>query len=315
MAKYPFGLCDLHCDTLYELPKDNTDFHNTNHHISFDRVGDFTSYTQVMALWSNVRRTDDECYEAFWNNYHYGCKALENHPEIMLCKSGADLKAARADGKQAIVLGVEGGNLLGEDLSRLDSLYEAGVRIFTLVWGSVSRMGGAHDVGGGLSPFGVQALKKIISLGIIPDVSHASREIFYQTAAYCDDAGVPFIATHSNSAAVHPHTRCLDDEQFTMIKRSGGLVGISMCMLHLTTEEHCTVGRVVEHIERYLSLGGEKTVCFGCDFDGIGTMPDGMTGVESMGLIAEEMLRRNYKESLIADIFQHNAENFLINHI
>lgn len=315
MARYPFGLCDLHCDTLYELPKTGTDLHNTRHHISFDRVGDFASYTQVMALWSNVRRTDDECYAAFLDNYAYFQKALSCHPEIAFCTDCAQLLSARQEGKQRIVLGVEGGNLLGEDLARLDTLYEKGVRIFTLVWGGVSRMGGAHDVGGGLSPFGIRALKRMLALGIIPDVSHASREIFYQTAAYADSAGVPFIATHSNSAAVREHTRNLTDEQFRMIRDAHGVVGVSLCVPHLCAEETCPVSRAVDHIEHYLSLGGEKTVCFGCDLDGIGSMPDGMTGIASMGMLADEMRRRGWDEDLIADIFCRNAEHFLENNL
>ncbi len=311
MAKFPFGLCDLHCDTLYELPKHCAGLHNTACHVSFDRVGDFTSYTQVMALWSNVRTSDDACYQTFWENLSYFQKELAVHLEISFCREAEELQCAQQNGKQAIILGVEGGNLLGEDLSRLDALYAAGVRIFTLVWGGTSRMGGAHDVGGGLSPFGRDALKKMLQIGIIPDVSHASREIFYQTAAYADDAGKPFIATHSNSAAVREHTRNLTDEQFTMVRDAGGVVGVSLCIPHLCTDVACTVGTVVDHMEHYLSLGGEKTVCFGCDLDGIGSMPNGMTGVESLVLLADEMQRRGWSDLLISDIFEGNAKSFL----
>lgn len=315
MPRFSFGLCDLHCDTLYELPKSSADLHNQTQHISFDRLGDFARYTQVMAFWSNVYRSDDECYDAFWENYRYAQRSLEQHPEIALCKTSTDLVGARREGKQSIVLAVEGGNLLSEDMTRLHTLWDAGVRLMTLVWGKQSRMGGAHDVGGGLSPFGISVLKEMLSIGMIPDVSHASREIFYQVAAYADMASRPFIATHSNAYAKRAHTRCLDDEQFTMIRRAGGVVGVSLCIPHLCDGESCNVACVVDHIEHYLSLGGEKTVCLGCDLDGIGSLPDGMTGVESMGMIAEEMLSRNYKESLVADIFENNAIAFLMEHL
>ncbi len=311
MPHYPFGLCDMHCDTLYELPKSGADLYNDKHHISFDRVGDFARYTQVMAFWSNVHRTDDACYADFWENYRYAETCLQKHPEIALCKTGEELLTARKEGKASVVLAVEGGNLLGEDLSRLHAIWDAGVRIMTLVWGKKSRMGGAHDVGGGLSHFGISVLKEMFSIGMIPDVSHASRDIFYQVAAYADMAGKPFIATHSNAYAKRAHTRCLDDEQFTMIRDAGGIVGISLCIPHLCDGETCGIQTVVDHIEHYLSLGGEKAVCLGCDLDGIGAMPLGMEGVQSMGMLVKEMLARGYKESLVADIFENNAMAFL----
>ena len=41
------------------------------------------------------------------------------------------------------------------------------------------------------------------------------------------------------------------------------------------------VAAVVAHAEHYLSLGGEKAVCLGCDLDGIDRLPEGMSGVET----------------------------------
>ena len=228
-----------------------------------------------------------------------------------LCRTKEALEQVWGEGKKSYILAVEGGKLLGGDLSRLDEIYARGVRFFTLVWGGETCMGGAHDVGGGLSEFGIAALKKMLKLGIVPDVSHASKEIFYQTAAYCDDAGKPFMATHSNSASVWDHTRCLTDEQFRMIVRADGLVGVSFCTPHLgDTVTGVTVSTVVDHIERYLELGGEKHVCFGGDLDGIGDMPTPMQGVQDMGLYCEEMQKRGFSDTLIADIFCGNAQAF-----
>ncbi len=311
MTKYPFGLCDTHCDTLLEMMHAETDFHNDRHHISFDRVNDFAFFTQIMAIYSSARKTDDECFAQFLAATDYAEKCRAAHPEIVPCRTKEELEQVWRDGKKSYVLAVEGGKLLGGDLSRLDEIYARGVRFFTLVWGGETCMGGAHDVGGGLSEFGISALKRMLQLGIVPDVSHASKEIFYQTAAYCDDAGVPFMATHSNSASVWNHTRCLTDEQFKMIVRANGLVGLSFCTFHLgDTSQGVTVSTAVDHIERYLELGGEKHVCFGGDLDGIGDMPTPMQGVQDMGLYCEEMQKRGFSDALIADIFCGNAQAF-----
>ncbi|MBP3918306.1 MAG: membrane dipeptidase [Clostridia bacterium] len=305
------GLCDLHCDTLLEMAQHQADFYDNSLHLGFDRVHAFSYFLQVMAIWSNTRLSDDDCYAQFLSATAYMKERLCAHPEITQCRCGEDVKRVKAQNGKGFILAVEGGNLLSEDVSRLDEIYARGVRFFTLVWGGESRMGGAHDVGGGLSPFGVKALKRMFALGIVPDVSHASKEIFYQTAAYADDAGKPFVATHSNSAAVWNHTRCLTDEQFRMIRDSGGIVGVSFCTPHLgDTAKEITIGTVVDHIEHYLSLGGEKTVCFGGDLDGIGSMPTPMTGVESLPLYYEEMAKRGFGDDLIYNIFCGNAQTF-----
>ncbi len=309
MSKYPFGLCDTHCDTLLEMVRAQSDFNNDKHHISFDQTDAFAFYTQIMAIYSSARMSDDECWAQFLAASDYIAARREQHPEIVACRTKDDLAVAWKDGKKSYILAVEGGKLLGGDLARLDEVYARGVRFLTLVWGGETCMGGAHDVGGGLSEFGIAALKKCLSLGIVPDVSHASEEIFYQTAAYCDDAGKPFMATHSNSAAVWEHTRNLTDEQFKMIVRSGGLVGVSFCTPHLGAE-NVSIKTVVDHIEHYLSLGGEYHVCFGGDLDGIGDMPQPMQGVGSMPLYVEEMQKRGFSDALIADLFCGNAQAF-----
>ncbi|MBQ3065421.1 MAG: membrane dipeptidase [Clostridia bacterium] len=314
MTKYPVGLCDLHCDTLYKIAGQG-DLCNDTCHVSFDRVDDFAYYAQVMALWNPPTDPDDLCYERFLKSTDHLHRLLMHHPDVSLCTSYRTLADAASRGKKAVILSVEGGGLLGGDLMRLDEIYARGVRLFTPVWGGVSCMGGAHDVGGGLSPFGILALKKMLSLGMIPDVSHASKEIFYQIAAYADMMGMPMVATHSNSAVICPHTRNLSDEQFRMIRDAGGVVGISFCIPHLSENGAADVGTVADHIEHYLSLDGEHTVCIGADLDGIDALPAPMNGIEDMGLLYEELQRRRFSDALISDIFCGNAMSFWKRHL
>lgn len=63
---------------------------------------------------------------------------------------------------------------------------------------------------------------------------------------------------------------------------------------------------VVAHIEHFLSLGGEKAVFLGTDFDGIWETPRGISGVEDMEKLYNALLRRNYPEALVQDIFFNN---------
>ena len=313
--RYPFGLCDLHCDTLYEISRTGDGLVNDKYHVSFDRTDDFASYTQVMAIWSNHRIPEEECYTEFFERRAYLDRELARHPEIMLCRNRTELSDAWGNGKKAVLLGVEGGRLLAGDLSRVDTLHDAGVRFLTLVWGGKSCMGGAHDVGGGLSSFGKAVLERALALGIIPDVSHASPEIFAETAEYAKMAGKPLVATHSDSFSLREHTRNLTDAQFCTVRDAHGLVGVSLCTAHLSAEAICTVSAAADHIEHYLSLGGEKTVCLGCDLDGIETLPEGMKDIGSLSMLADELLSRNIPEDTVADIFCNNAKQFLLDNL
>ena len=71
------------------------------------------------------------------------------------------------------------------------------------------------------------------------------------------------------------------------------------------------IDAVVAHIEHFWALGGEKAVFLGTDFDGIERTPKELTGVERMDLLYEALLRRNYPEQLVQDLFYRNLRNIL----
>ena len=66
---------------------------------------------------------------------------------------------------------------------------------------------------------------------------------------------------------------------------------------------------IIKTAEHFLSLGGEKTVALGSDFDGC-DIPSDIYGIESMSELYEMFLRINYSETLVNDIFFNNAYGF-----
>ena len=87
------------------------------------------------------------------------------------------------------------------------------------------------------------------------------------------------------------------------------MVGVTFVRRFLDDSWEAGVDDLLRHIEHFLSLGGEKTVALGGDFDGT-DLPDGMTGVESVETLGDCMLRHNYPESLVQAIFFDNAYCF-----
>lgn len=49
----------------------------------------------------------------------------------------------------------------------------------------------------------------------------------------------------------------------------------------------------------------------GADFDGIDELPGGIGGVQDMGRLYEELLRRGFREELVRDIFYNNLLDIL----
>ena len=72
-----------------------------------------------------------------------------------------------------------------------------------------------------------------------------------------------------------------------------------------------SVDALMAHIEHFLELGGEKTVGFGGDWDGCDQLPINIRGVEDLDKVYEKMLRRNYSDELIRDIFYDNLQRTL----
>lgn len=290
------NLIDLHCDTPYRIYHEKLPFEDDKLQVSSRRLHAFDNITQIFAIWSDKRLSDQETYADFWNIRRAFLEALDR---------------AHLPPQFSYYLAVEDARLLCGDIERLELLHGAGVRFLTLTWHGSTLIGGACDTEDPLMPFGKQVVRRCFELGVIPDVSHASRRVIEEVAEIADSYKKPFIATHSNAFGVTPHYRNLTDWHFQLIKDSGGLVGLSMAPRHLSSSDRCSIADVLSHIEYFYSLGGEDCVCLGCDFDGIDASPTGLESVDRLPRLAAEMARVGYTEKQINKLFYANADRFI----
>ncbi len=281
---------DLHCDTLTELYNKKLTFENNTTHVNCHTVKNFDKYRQVFAVWSDPRYTPEEGFLRF-------CRITDRLEEFAIPHEG-------------VILAVEGGAILDNKLERVEELKKRGVLILTLMWKGVWCTGGAFDSYEGLSEFGENTVKECFNVGIIPDVSHASDKSFYDAVKIAEKYGKPIIASHSNSRKVFCHPRNLTDEMFAIIRQLGGVVGISAYPGHLCDGE-CTTESILRHIDRYMELDGEDTICLGCDFDGIETTPRNLKNPGELENLYIELDKRGYGEKIIDKIFFANADEFL----
>ncbi|HKY10072.1 MAG TPA: membrane dipeptidase, partial [Candidatus Binatia bacterium] len=75
----------------------------------------------------------------------------------------------------------------------------------------------------GVSPLGKQVIGELNRLGIMVDVSHASKDAMMQTAAL---SKAPIIASHSAVRALCDVSRNMDDEQLLALKKTGGVMQV-----------------------------------------------------------------------------------------
>ncbi len=299
-------LFDLHCDTLYEGYTKKYPLAKNGGHIDLSRGKRYDPYVQGMAVWIPENLGGDAAWDFYCRVYRYAMEEVKNNEDaFVLCGKGDSLYDLTRTQKVVGLLAVEGGHVLGGDLSRIAVLAAQRVRYLTLTWNGENELacGCLSPHGTGLTPCGRAAVRKLEECGMAVDVSHLNEAGFWDVE---ECAQKPYIATHSNAAAITSHPRNLTDRQFEAIRQRGGLVGMNLCRDFLGEQ---TLEAVERHLCRFWERGGEDVVAFGCDFDGA-KMPPAWHGVCVMERVAEYLYRKNYDSHLLSRLFFGNCYNF-----
>lgn len=297
------NLFDLHCDTLYKAYTEKKSLLSNDCEISFERGKNLDKWIQCMAVWIPDEVRGESAVRLVENCYSFLKSELaKTDGEVVQIDKVSDFKD-----KASVMLTIEGGAALGGRLENVKRFRDLGVRAMTLTWNGSCELGDGADVENskGLTDFGRIAIAEMEKHGIAVDISHASDRLFFDVA---EISTRPIIATHSNSRTVMPHRRNLKDEQFDIIKQSGGIVGINLHR-HFLKIDNQSINDIIKHTEYFLSLGGENTLAIGTDFDGA-EMIDEIKSISDLHKIYNAFAKLNYSETLIDKLFFRNAYNF-----
>lgn len=188
-----------------------------------------------------------------------------NQSTVALCHDGAQIDAAVASGRIALVLALESAPGIGEDIELIRLLFRLGVRVASIAHFGRTLLadGSAEDgTGGRLTTAGVRALAEMESVGIIFDVSHLS---IAGTRHVLDLATRPVLATHSSARSLLDHHRNLGDDHIRAIAATGGVVCVNFFAPFLHPTDH-SVDQLVHHLEHVASVAGINHVGLGPDF-------------------------------------------------
>ena len=296
------SLFDLHCDTAGRMLRKKQPLGDNGLAVSLKKAGAFRQYVQVMAFFPDNRLSPEDG----WTHVRQMYENLLSDPDIRNGTAGiSSVCPARADGA-SLLLGLEDARVLNLRLERVDELFSMGVRIFTPLWSGETCMGGAHDTAAGLTDFGEAAIRRAATLGMIPDISHASEASADEIFVIAADCRRPVIASHSNAYSVCPVSRNLRDWEIKAIVDSGGLIGLNLFTAFLAKDHPASAEDVYRHADYLLSHGAENALAMGGDMDGA-ELPDDLPDLSFLPDLAECFLRHNLPEQLVRNIFFENA--------
>lgn len=259
--------------------------------------------------------------------------AQGNSDAVALCTNGAEIDAALASGRIALVLALEGAPGIDEDVELLQTVFRLGVRVASFVhFGRTALADGSGEdaAGSRLTRAGVEAFALVEELGLLFDVSHLGAG---GVDHVLELARRPVMATHSSARALRDHHRNLTDDQLRGIAATGGVVCVNF-FPGFVSDGPATIDHVVDHIAHVAEVAGPQAVGIGPDFvkelldeqfpladelwiegvDGKGTVP-GLAGPAGLPLVTDALVARGFAKEEIAAILGGNTMRLFRNHL
>ncbi len=212
----------------------------------------------------------------------------ENDDRVVQVVSPDDLDAVEAGERIGLLLALEGVECFGVETWPADVFRALGVRMAGLTWNRRNAFAdGAAEEGGSLSRLGRELVDRLVSLGVILDLAHASRGVFAEVLDRM--AGAPVLCSHGGCRAVYDTPRNLDDDQLRALADAGGVFGLMLHPIAIGPRQR-TIDAVVDHLEHAVSVIGSERVCLGGDFtrrlwEAIPAPPQPKDGLAPPGLI------------------------------
>jgi membrane dipeptidase len=238
---------DTHADTPQRLFFDQFDLAKRDAEgcVDIPRLREGGVGAVFFALWVPVEITGVAATQRARDLLEATLKQIEIHGgDLALATSSREVMAARAKNKIAVLLGIEGGHAIDNDLAVLREFHAGGVRYMTLThnaateWADSSNDAPRHN---GLTDFGKQVIREMNRLGMLADVSHISDQTFYDVL---ETSRAPVIASHSCCRGLCDAPRNLDDAMIKALASRGGVIHITFHDAFLS-REYATANRAL----------------------------------------------------------------------
>jgi membrane dipeptidase len=223
-------------------------------------------------------------------------QAIRDNPRrLLLVRTREDLDTLEQSDLIGLMLSMEGVEALGYSPQLADAFWELGVRMVSLTWNRRNAFAdGLGEPGkGGLSGLGRELVPRLVNLGMILDLVHASEKTYDEMLEL--SGTTPIVVSHACCRAVHDTPRNLSDDQLRALAARGGVLGI-MALPLVVDPSDWSIDRLIDHIDHAVGVMGIEHVGLGGDFirqvarSGCIRMPTSAQALLPPGMTAESAI-------------------------
>ena len=248
---------DTHDDTTQRLLDPQFDLAERHNDGSIDvpRMREGGLGAIFFSIWIPSKVTGPEAVKQAIDQIDHVREAVRrDFADLVLATTAQEVRDAHKQGKIAVLIGVEGGHMIANDLGVLRTFAALGVRYMTLThmgntdWADSSTDKPEHN---GLTDFGKDVVREMNRLGIIVDIAHVSDKTFADAIAV---SKAPVFSSHSSCRALCDAPRNMTDDMMRALARNGGVIQINYHIGFLS-QEFRTFEK--EHPETEKEIGAE----------------------------------------------------------
>ena len=220
------------------------------------RTGNITAINATVATWENFLQT--MAHLSAW------MRRFCERDDILQVKETADIYAAKEQGKTGIILSFQNASPIENELDRLGLFLALGVRVIQLTYHETNLLGSGcwERTDGGLSNFGVDAVREMNRLGIVIDLSHVGPKTTMDAIEMSEQ---PVAITHANARSFCGHPRNKEEDALKLLAEKGGVVGATSFANFLPRGFDSTVEDFVDAIDDMVDRVGIDHVAIGTD--------------------------------------------------
>jgi membrane dipeptidase len=248
---------------------------------------------------------------------------------LVLATTTDDIRAAKANGKLAVVLQFQGTHPIEYDPSLVELYWRLGVRVIQLAYNQRSPVGDGCEEpdNAGLSELGYQVVGELNRLGVAVDLSHTGVRASFEAV---EASTAPCIVSHANAKAVHDCKRNLSDDLIRAVVEKGGVIGLNGFPAFVSDKESPTLDNLIDHLVHFDTIAGESGhVGLGLDYyhatqseydENIGqgtwhpdsyppppwNFPAGIDDPTTLNRLTDRLVQRGYSDDQIRGVLGEN---------
>ena len=190
--------------------------------------------------------------------------ARANADIVRIAHSAADIRAAAAEDKLALVIGSQNSDLLDGRIGFVELFHDMGLRVMQLTYNNQNSLGGScyeeHD--SGLARFGKEVIQEMNRVGMLVDLSHVGNRTTLEAIQF---SKMPVAVTHANADSLFAHKRNKTDDVLHALKDNGGIIGCATYR-NITGDYYCSTPKAWgEMVARTVDIVGIDHVGIGTD--------------------------------------------------